>query len=176
MAVLYEAEIGKTNIETSMAFNESFTRLSDDLQDYARTAIQGIAGDQKAIDKKIQAKLHDWDLGRMATIDRNLLRLGVFELYHCPDVPPKVTLDEAIEIAKKYSTAESGKFVNGVLAAVLADSPKANWEPPIAEEDLEAPPEPEPEAEVVEVNEDAPELQEMAKVGKWKLLVEDPPS
>ena len=76
-------------------------------------------------------------------------------------------------MAKKYSTAESGKFVNGVLAAILEESPKKDWTPPIQQE-FEEPAPPDPDPERVEVNEDAPEVLEAAKVGKWKLRSQEP--
>ena len=60
----------------------------------------------------------NWDLRRMATIDRNVLRMAIFELLYCEDIPPKVSINEAIELGKKFSTANSGAFINGILDRV----------------------------------------------------------
>jgi len=152
---------------------EGFQGLEEELASYARRLVEGVIQSRSEVDQKLSEKLQDWDIERMAAVDRNILRLGAYELLHCPEIPPRVTLNEMIEIAKKFSTAESGKFVNGVLAAVLADSPKANWVAPEAETEVESAPEPEPEPEIEAINEDAPEAAELAKVGKWKLRSED---
>jgi N utilization substance protein B len=75
----------------------------------------------KACEKMLQSKSAHWDIDRLAMIDRAILHMAVTELMHMKDIPPKVTIDEAIEIAKRYSTSESGRFVNGILDAILAD-------------------------------------------------------
>ncbi|HET7152711.1 MAG TPA: transcription antitermination factor NusB [Candidatus Kapabacteria bacterium] len=69
----------------------------------------------------LKKRSEHWDISRMAAIDRAILHMAIAELKYFSDVPPKVTIDEAIEIAKRFSTAESGKFINGILNAVLAD-------------------------------------------------------
>lgn len=175
LRALYEVEIGKSSSNDALEFMEAYQSLSDDLAAYARKLVLGVMQCQRDIDARLQAKLIDWDLGRMATVDRNVLRIGAYELLHCPDVPPRVTLDEVIEIAKKYSTAESGKFVNGVLAAFLKDTDKADWTAPEDDEATEEPAAPEPEPEIEAINEDTPEAAELARVGKWKLRSEDAP-
>ncbi len=69
----------------------------------------------------------------MAAIDRNILRLGAFELLHCPDLPAKVAINEALELAKRYSTAQSSRFVNGVLDRLQNSLPSAEKEKPAVE-------------------------------------------
>lgn len=71
-------------------------------------------------DERLRALTEDWPLERQSAADRNILRLGAFELLHCPDTPPAVVLNEAVELAKRYGSDESSKFVNGVLAALAA--------------------------------------------------------
>jgi N utilization substance protein B len=80
--------------------------------------IDGVATHQSTIDEVISAHSHSWTLDRMATTDRNILRIATFELMHRADVPTAVVLDEAVGLAKRYGTDDSGRFVNGVLAAV----------------------------------------------------------
>jgi transcription antitermination factor NusB len=67
------------------------------------------------LNTEIQAVALNWEVNRMAVIDRNVLRMATFELLHCPDIPPKVAINEAIELGKRYSTQNSGAFINGIL-------------------------------------------------------------
>jgi transcription antitermination factor NusB len=92
-----------------------------DVRDFAIRLIQGSRRHQDGTDSRLKEVTRNWDLSRMATLDRNVLRMAVFELLHCPDIPPKVTINEAIEIGKKFSTANSGAFINGILDRVRLD-------------------------------------------------------
>jgi N utilization substance protein B len=85
---------------------------------YADEAVRGVEENLPAIDQKIRAASTHWRLERMARVDRNVLRLGTWELAHRPDVPRAVILDEAVELAKAFGTEDSGSFVNGVLAQI----------------------------------------------------------
>jgi N utilization substance protein B len=85
---------------------------------YARTLVTGTKANQAAIDDLLGRVTEHWELERMAVVDRNILRLAVYELGWQPDVPPKVAINEAIEIAKKFGTRESSRFINGVLDRV----------------------------------------------------------
>lgn len=82
---------------------------------FASTLIRGTWEKKPLIDAKIEEIARNWQLHRMAAIDRNILRLGTYELLFLDDIPPLVTLNESIELAKKYSTKNSGPFVNGIL-------------------------------------------------------------
>jgi len=172
LRALYEVEVGKTSPETSIANLEAFEQLPEELRHFAQELVTGVLAELSKIDAAIAEKLKDYGISRVATVDRNLLRLACFEFHHRPEIPPKVTLNEAIELAKKYSTAERVKFVNGVPASILEESPKANWIPPAEGAVMEETPI-ESEPEIEQVTEDSPELQELAKVGKWKLRSED---
>lgn len=83
--------------------------------DFADGLVRGAKQNQPKIDQLIARCTEHWDLDRMAAVDRNILRLAVYELLFQFDVPPKVIINEAIEIAKKFGTAESSRFINGVL-------------------------------------------------------------
>lgn len=76
---------------------------------------------QEECERLITSKIENWELDRIALMDRLILRLGIVELLEFEDIPPRVTVNEAIELAKNFSTAKSGKFVNGVLDAILID-------------------------------------------------------
>ena len=82
---------------------------------FAQGRIEGVLENQAELDRAIQEVAQNWDISRMAVIDRNVLRIATFELLHCKDIPPKVAINEAIEIGKRFSTSNSGAFINGIL-------------------------------------------------------------
>jgi transcription antitermination factor NusB len=86
-----------------------------EVRDFARGLVEGYRERAADIDRRIEEVARNWQLRRMAVIDRNILRLATFELLYRDDVPPLVSINEAIELAKKYSTKNSGPFVNGIL-------------------------------------------------------------
>ena len=83
--------------------------------------VTGVSEHVEQLDAAIAARAKGWTLVRMPVLDLNVLRLGAFELAHRPDVPVAVAIDEAVELAKRFSTDDSGKFVNGVLSALVGD-------------------------------------------------------
>lgn len=85
---------------------------------YAEELVRGVASRLSEIDARLRAASHNWRLERMTRVDRNVLRLGAWELANKPDVPRPVVLDEAVELAKSFGTLDSGAFVNGVLDRV----------------------------------------------------------
>jgi N utilization substance protein B len=89
------------------------------LVEFTEGLIAGVREHQGRIDDMIKEVAENWRLDRMAAIDRNILRLGVFEVLLCPEIPAKVAINEALELAKRYSTAQSSRFVNGILDRVL---------------------------------------------------------
>jgi len=86
-----------------------------EMLDFARELVHGCREKQTEIDRQIEEVAKNWQLKRMAAIDRNILRLATYELLYREDIPPLVTINEAIDIAKKFSTKNSGPFVNGIL-------------------------------------------------------------
>lgn len=88
---------------------------------YARALVTGVIEHREELDELISARAEHWSLERMPVVDRNLLRLGVFELLYQPDVPAGVVIDEAVRLARLLSTEDSGRFVNGLLARVARD-------------------------------------------------------
>lgn len=95
-------------IERRLAFDPK-------LWDFAQGLVRGVRDNQAQLDAAITGVAENWLIHRMAAIDRNILRLGAYELLLCADIPDKVAINEALELAKRYSTAQSSKFVNGVL-------------------------------------------------------------
>jgi N utilization substance protein B len=99
-------------------------RRDRELRDFALRLITGTRQHQKQLDEILVAVTRNWDLRRMAAIDRNILRMAIYELLYCADIPPKVTINEAIELGKRFSTANSGSFINGILDRVRIDIDK----------------------------------------------------
>jgi N utilization substance protein B len=89
------------------------------LIEFTEDLIAGVKQHRPQIDEMIEQVAENWRLDRMAAIDRNILRLGAYEALFCPEIPSKVAINEAIELAKRYSTAQSSRFVNGILDRVL---------------------------------------------------------
>jgi len=116
---LYQIDVGKTGVEDALA--NTYRPLEPDALAFAQQLLRGTVASVRTIDPIIAGYAKEWSLDRMASVDRNILRLAVFEVLYVPDVPHSVSADEAVELAKKYSTAESSKFVNGVLGSLLRD-------------------------------------------------------
>lgn len=95
--------------------DEAETRL------FAEPLIRGVLQHREAIDEQIKRICKNWDFNRIAVVDRNIMRLAIFEMLHRDDIPPVVSINEAVDIAKKFSTQDSGKFVNGILDKVKAE-------------------------------------------------------
>ncbi|PXF59904.1 MAG: transcription antitermination factor NusB [Deltaproteobacteria bacterium] len=92
---------------------------------FGRTRLQGVLTHKAEIDSILKKNAKHWRLDRMANVDKNILRIGAFELCYCPDIPSKVAINEALELAKKFCGGESSAFVNGILDAVLRDRERA---------------------------------------------------
>jgi len=88
---------------------------------FAADLVAGVGEHQTEIDDLIRRFAKDWSLERMPVVDRNLLRMGVYELVHRPDVPTAAVISEAVELARRYSTEESGRFVNGMLGRIAEE-------------------------------------------------------
>ncbi|MBM3890244.1 MAG: transcription antitermination factor NusB [Verrucomicrobia bacterium] len=95
-----------------------------DVQQFGETLARGALEQRAALDEHIRRVAENWELDRIAAVDRNILRLAIYEMMYRDDVPPVVSINEAIEIAKKFSTKESGKFVNGILDRIRKDLPR----------------------------------------------------
>lgn len=116
LKVLYTSDITKEAAsECHRKFCEGEENLDQDVKEFSGFLVSGVEANQGTIDEIISKYASNWDIERMATIDRNVLRIASFELIHAVDIPPKVAINEAIDLAKKYGDKDSGKFVNGIL-------------------------------------------------------------
>jgi N utilization substance protein B len=100
--------------------------VDDDTRAFADALVRGTKQNQAKADELIRQYVEHWDLERMAVVDRNILRLAIYELLWAEDVPAKVAINEAIEIAKKFGTRESSRFINGVLDRIHKELRRAS--------------------------------------------------
>ena len=116
LQILYAADIRKESPgDYAGIFWEDHPTIKDEVRSFSDSLIDGVSKNKDLIDSVITKYATNWQIQRMAAIDRNVLRLATFELLLTEDIPPKVAINEAIEMAKKYGDKDSGKFVNGVL-------------------------------------------------------------
>ncbi len=119
---LYQHEVGaQQDLEQSLSDFWELTEAAPTLQKLALPSIRGVLEHYEQLDELIKKYAQNWNLNRMAAVDRSILRLALYEMHHCPEVPPVVSINEAIEIAKQISTDESGRFVNGILDRACKD-------------------------------------------------------
>ena len=128
MALLYEAEAKALDPAAVV------DALPLPPEPFAGQIALGVGEHQPEIDGLIRRFARNWDLERMPAIDRALLRIGIFELAHRPDVPTGAVISEAVELAKRYSTDDSGKFVNGMLSRI-AEEVRPEARPPPLDDD-----------------------------------------
>ncbi len=115
LQVLYQIDITKNDPKEIFQDLWKEHEATDELREFTERIVNGTIIRLQEIDTTITRHTENWELGRMAVVDRNVLRLGTFELLYTDDIPPKVAINEAVNLAKKFSQIESGKFVNGVL-------------------------------------------------------------
>jgi transcription antitermination factor NusB len=96
-----------------------------DTSQFAIRIVKGVVLELEGIDQTIREVAQNWDLERMAVIDRNILRMATYELLHLEEIPPKVSINEAIELGKRFSTKNSGAFINGILDRIKTRSAEA---------------------------------------------------
>ncbi|MCB0721322.1 MAG: transcription antitermination factor NusB [Ignavibacteriae bacterium] len=125
MQVLYASEISKEPLDKIK--NDLLTEIEDeDSINFSNNLIDKVSENIPMLDEFIVKKVENWEFERIAIVDKIILRMGIAELLFFPDIPPKVSINEAIDIAKDFCTKNSGKFVNGVLDAVLDELKKEN--------------------------------------------------
>ena len=132
LRMLFELDLGKQPVDDVLQAGLAQSNLDDPHRELAEELVRGTLTHKDEIDTKVAALATDWALDRQAAVDRNILRLSSYELLYRPDAPVAAVVNEAVELAKKYSTAESGRFVNGVLGA-LARLPRGSAEDTLPE-------------------------------------------
>lgn len=174
---LYSMDVGNCTLEEAVEGFHELPHLDSELKEYAKECLRGILARREEIDATLSRFLVDWEIGRLSVTDRAVLELSVYELMHRPDIPAIVSVSEAVEIAKKFGSAESGKFVNGVLASILRGPAKYRLDSPAPEESPEESPPAEPtdpETKEIRVEEGSQEVNELERVSKWLIRTEEP--
>ena len=119
---LYQTEFNSNSPDSELNSFCDRANVSEEVQNFTQTLIKNILFHKKEVDELLQKISANWAPDRMAVIDKNILRLGICELLFDPTTPPKVVINEAVEIAKKFGTEESPDFINGILDKVFKDS------------------------------------------------------
>src|SRR5262249_51397891 len=118
---LYLVEQSKLQTDEALTFFTKNFEIHDREMPFIRSRLEGIAVQMGEIDKKIAKYSEHWKMNRMPKVDRNILRLGVYELEFCKDVPVSVVINEAIELGKKFGDTNTPKFVNGILDKIAKE-------------------------------------------------------
>lgn len=117
LQVLYQVDITKSDVKLCLDdfWKSREINTEGSIREFTESLVFGFISHKGEIDALISEAAENWQLNRMAVVDRNILRMAAYELLYREDIPPKVSINEAIEIAKKYGNENSGKFVNGIL-------------------------------------------------------------
>ena len=115
LQILYQLDMMKQPLDQVFSSFWELHPAPDEVREFAERLVRGASEHLEQIDRTIERYAENWQLHRMATVDRNILRFATYELLFMDEIPPKVTINEAVNIAKKYSQDEAGKFVNGIL-------------------------------------------------------------
>ncbi len=121
---LYQIEVTREDLEGALPSFWAEHPVDAEVKKYASELIRGALGKLDEIDPLLGKYAHNWVLSRMAAVDRNVLRVAVYEMLFSKQAPPIVAINEAVDIVKKYSTPESGAFVNGILDRIRKDEIK----------------------------------------------------
>ena len=119
---LYQTEFNSNSPDSELNSFCDRANVSEEVQNFTQALIKNILFHKKEVDELLEKISANWAPDRMAVIDKNILRLGICELLFDPATPPKVVINEAVEIAKKFGTEESPDFINGILDKVFKDS------------------------------------------------------
>jgi N utilization substance protein B len=128
LQMLFQWEQGKHPPQHVISTFLLARQTDSDVEQFAQALFEGTIGEVEELDRRIGGQAEHWRLERMAAVDRNLLRLSLFELLHYPETPPAVVINEALEIARRFSDKDSVDFVNGVLDAIRKSLPSSKSE------------------------------------------------
>jgi N utilization substance protein B len=125
LQILYETDQTDHDLHEVLDRTMEVEAPSDETAAYVRTLVDGIVKHQRAIDREIELAAPAFPIGQLSPVDRNALRVAIFELRYARDVPLKVAINEAVELAKRFGGESSGRFVNGVLGTVVDRLPES---------------------------------------------------
>jgi len=126
---LFQRDLSNSQMPEALVDFWSICPVNLATREFATNLILGVIAHQPQIDELIRKHSANYELHRIAAVDRNIIRVAIYEMFHCPEVPPVVSINEAIEIAKQFGTEESGKFVNGILDRIRKEVPRPARKP-----------------------------------------------
>lgn len=115
LQLLYALEVTQTDVSAVLHTAWAQAMMAEETRDFTMALVQGVLVHRDEIDGLIQEWSAHWSLERIALVERSILRFAIYELLYMPDIPPNVTINEAIEVAKKYGSGEAAAFINGIL-------------------------------------------------------------
>jgi N utilization substance protein B len=132
--MLFQMDLARTSPEDAFGSFWADQQGTEDLRAFAEALVRGVARERRFLDSVVAGSAEHWRIERMAVVDRNVLRMAVYEMLFDPEMPPVVAIDEAIELARKFGSEESGAFINGILDAVRKRFESGEIAPPKGEE------------------------------------------
>ncbi len=121
MQVLYQVDVGKMAMDDAFENLREKFKIEDQDLDFARHLVSGTLANLPELDNEISRLSRDWKLERIAAVDRSIMRMALYEIFHETETPYNVSINEAVEIAKKYCGEQSSKFINGILGKVIQE-------------------------------------------------------
>jgi N utilization substance protein B len=126
MQALYQMEMNQDHSKEAVELFCKHFGVTENVKPFFLRLVEGVMKVQHEIDPLIKSFSENWKISRMSRADRNIMRIAVYELLYCDDIPPKVSINEAIDIGKKFGTEDSGPFINGILDSVRISLEKEN--------------------------------------------------
>jgi N utilization substance protein B len=130
LQTLFESDAVSHNPDSVLERHLSDDLIAEETASFAKQLVEGVVGNLEELDKIISSSAPSWPMEQMAKIDKNILRLAIFEILFNKDVPIKAAINEAIELAKSFGSDSSSRFVNGVLGTIVTQHSRRNGEPP----------------------------------------------
>lgn len=118
---LFQIDLANSDVEKALRQRLADAELDEENEDYVKTVVRGVIQQMPAIDAQINAVSKGWQVHRLGFVDRSILRLAIYEIVFMDDIPVRVTVNEAVELAKEFGDEESPKFINGLLGTVVRD-------------------------------------------------------
>ncbi len=118
MQVLFQMEVNRNDSNEAIELFCRHFRVPRDAKPFFLQLVEGVSEFQDEIDRLIESFSSNWKISRMSGVDRNIMRVAIYELLYCEDIPPKVSINEAIDIGKKFGTEDSGGFINGIMDSI----------------------------------------------------------
>jgi len=119
MQAIYQSELSKTSIDEALTNLFGEEELAEETREFTKRLAEGVLGKKEDLDRKIKEFSKNWEIGRISMINKSILMLALYELIYEKDTPKAVVINEALELAKRYSDPESAKFINGILGSAV---------------------------------------------------------